>query len=64
MENKQVANAYAVSKILGCDKSFDDFEKEYSQYYNQAIEELSSRPVETSKVEVPDLSKYRSLKPF
>lgn len=43
MPNEQVADAYAIAKILGVDLSVDEFQKLYSQYYNEAINELNSK---------------------
>ena len=51
MDNKQLANAYAIAKVLGYDKSVDEFKEEYDQYYSKTINELNSKPVELAKVE-------------
>lgn len=51
MDKKQIANAYAIAKLLGYDKSVDEFIKKYDQYYSEAINTLNSRPVELAKVE-------------
>lgn len=45
MVKEQIASAYAISKVLGCELSLDEFEKQYSQYYEEYINELNSRPV-------------------
>lgn len=50
MSNKELANAFAIAKVCGFDKSIDEFQKMYSQYYNEAIKELNSKPIETAKV--------------
>ena len=39
---EQVANAYALAKILGLDLSVQEFQKLYSQYTNEAHAELNS----------------------
>lgn len=44
--NEQVANAYAIAKTLGSKLSVQEFQKEYSQYLNEALSELS----QTSKI--------------
>lgn len=51
MDIKQKANAYAIAKVLGYQKSVEDFTKEYSQYYDEAYEKLQSK-LEPNKVEV------------
>lgn len=51
MENKQLASAYAIAKVLGYDKSVDDFKEKYGQYYSETINELNSKPVNPAKVE-------------
>ncbi|CUO85744.1 Uncharacterised protein [[Eubacterium] contortum] len=43
MTNEQIANAYAITKVLGSDLSFDEFQKIYSEYYTESINELNSR---------------------
>lgn len=52
MDNKQLANAYAIAKVLGYDKSVDEFKEKYDQYYLETINELNSTPVKQAKVEV------------
>lgn len=50
MDIKQKANAYAIAKALGYQKSVDDFIKEYSQYYDETYKKLQSE-LEPNKVE-------------
>lgn len=45
MTVEQIANAYAIAKICGSKLSLDEFEKQYTQYYEEYINELNSRPV-------------------
>lgn len=52
MNREQLANAYAIAKVLGAELSLDEFEKKYSQYYEETINELKSRPVELAKTSV------------
>lgn len=52
MNREQLANAYAIAKVLGAELSLDEFEKKYSQYYEETINELKSRPVELTKTSV------------
>lgn len=52
MNMEQLASAYAIAKTLGSELSLDDFEKQYSQYYEETINELNSRPVELAKTKV------------
>lgn len=40
MTVEQIANAYAIVKICGSELSLDEFEKQYSQYYEESINEL------------------------
>lgn len=40
--NEQVANAYAIAKIMGLNLSVQEFQKLYSQYTNEAHAELNS----------------------
>lgn len=40
--NEQVANAYALAKIMGSDLSVQEFQKLYSQYIGEALNELNS----------------------
>ena len=42
MDNKQKANTYAIAKVLGYEKSVEDFIKEYSQYYDETYNKLQS----------------------
>lgn len=63
MDNKQLANAYAIAKIMGYKKSVDDFKPEYEKIYNETINELNSRPVELAKVEAVE-NPLRTLKSF
>ena len=52
MNGEQLAHAYAIAKVLGAELSLDEFEKKYSQYYEETINELKSRPVELAKTSV------------
>lgn len=36
MDSEQVASAYAVAKIMGYEKSVDDFEAEYEPIFKEA----------------------------
>lgn len=40
MDNKQKANAYAIAKVLGYEKSVEEFINEYSQYYDETYKKL------------------------
>lgn len=51
MDNQQIARAYAIAKVLGYEKSVDEFKEKYSQYYSETINELNSRLVKLAKVE-------------
>lgn len=51
MDSKQLANAYAIAKVLGYEKSVDDFKEKYDQYYSETINILNSKPVKLAKVE-------------
>ena len=42
MDNKQLANAYAIAKVLGYEKSVDEFKEKYDQYYSKTINILNS----------------------
>ena len=65
MDNKQKANAYAIAKVLGYEKSIDEFIQEYSQYYEKTIKELNSRPFELGKAEaIENPLKNMRLKSF
>lgn len=39
-DNQQLADRYALAKLLGYQGSVDDFKKEYDQYYNDFINSL------------------------
>lgn len=39
---EQVANAYAIARILGSELTAEEFLIEYSQYHKEALTELSS----------------------
>ena len=41
LNREQLANAYAIAKVLGAELSLDEFEKKYSQYYEETINELN-----------------------
>lgn len=60
MDNKQKANAYAIAKVLGYEKSVEDFIKEYSQYYDETYNKLQSElPKNTaSAIENPFKTQY------
>ena len=51
LNREQLANAYAIAKVLGAELSLDEFEKKYSQYYEETINELNSRPVARTRFE-------------
>lgn len=51
MDNKQIANAYAIAQVLGYKQSIDEFKEKYEQYYSKTINELNSKPIEIAKVE-------------
>lgn len=40
MGDKEYASLYAVAKICGFDKPFDDFKKLYDQYYSEIVDSL------------------------
>lgn len=40
MDDKQKASSFAIAKVLGYDKSFEQFIKEYSQYYDETLQKL------------------------
>ena len=42
MDNKQKSSAYAIAKVLGYEKSFEEFISEYSQYYDETYKKLQS----------------------
>lgn len=44
MQNEQIANAYAIAKVLGVSLSVEEFQKKYSQYYNESLNKLNSNP--------------------
>lgn len=39
-DNQQLADRYALAKLLGYQGNVDDFKKEYDQYYNDFINSL------------------------
>lgn len=40
MDDKQKASSFAIAKVLGYDKSFEQFIEEYSQYYDEASRKI------------------------
>lgn len=44
MPNEQIANAYAIAKVLGLDLSVEEFQEKYSQYYDETLNKLNSNP--------------------
>lgn len=50
--NEQIASAYATAKILGSKISVDEFQKQYSQYYSDTLNELNSKPAEQAEFTV------------
>ena len=44
MRNEQIANAYAIAKVLGVSLSVEEFQEKYSQYYNESLNKLNSNP--------------------
>lgn len=55
LSNEQVADAYAIAKILGSELTAKEFQKVYSQYHNEALEELNSnlQPAKCEAVQRP-----------
>lgn len=55
LSNEQVANAYAIAKVLGSELSAQEFQKAYSQYHNEALKELNSnlQPAKCEAVQRP-----------
>lgn len=51
--NEQIASAYAIAKVLGSELSVQEFHSEYSQYHDEALNELNSN-LQTAQCEVPD----------
>lgn len=51
MDNKQLANAYAIAKVLGYEKSVEIFKEELAKVYDETLKELNSKPIELAKVE-------------
>lgn len=49
--NEQIASAYAIAKILGSELSVQEFQEEYSQYHDEVLKELNSKPAEYAKCE-------------
>lgn len=39
---EQVANAYAIARILGSELTAEEFQSKYSQYHEEALNALSS----------------------
>lgn len=40
MDDKQKASSFAVAKVLGYDKSFEQFVEEYSKYYDETLQKI------------------------
>lgn len=40
MDSKEYASAYAIAKICGYTKNFDDFKNLYDQYYSEIVNSL------------------------
>lgn len=53
--SEQLANAYAFAKTTGSELSFEEFEKMYTKYYEEAIQTTTSRPVEPAKANVTSI---------
>ena len=54
MGDKEYASLYAVAKICGFNKSFDDFKELYDQYYSEIIESLpESEPCKAEAIKHP-----------
>ena len=43
MDNKQLANAYAIAKVLGYEKSVEIFKEELAKVYDETLKELNSK---------------------
>lgn len=43
MDNNQNASSYAIAKVLGYNKSFEQFIEEYSQYYEETLQSIKSQ---------------------
>lgn len=39
----EIVSAYANAKVLGYEKSFEEFSKLYSQYYNETLKEIDDK---------------------
>lgn len=53
--NEQLASAYAFAKTTGSELSFEEFEKMYAKYYEEAIQTITSRPVEPARAAVTSI---------
>ena len=62
MDNKQLANAYAIAKVLGYEKSVDEFKEKYDQYYSKTINILNSKPVMPAKAEATKIRFVQIIK--
>ena len=51
MDNKQLANAYAIAKVLGYEKSVEIFKEELAKVYDETLKELNSKPIIPAKAE-------------
>lgn len=57
MDNMQKAHDLAIAKLAGSDLSVKELCEKYDQYYEEILEYLKSKPMQSAKVEVIDRSK-------
>lgn len=61
--NNEYVSAYAITKICGCNDSFNDFKTKYDQYREEIKKSLPKEENQLSSVEVAE-NPFRNIKHF
>lgn len=58
MDSKQLADRYAIAKLLGYQDSVEQFKIEYRKYYDEFISTIKSQPAKVTAISNPFRNGY------
>jgi hypothetical protein len=58
MDSKQLADRYAIAKLLGYQDSVEQFKIEYHKYYDEFISTIKSQPAKVTAISNPFRNGY------
>lgn len=58
MDSKQLADRYAIAKLLGYQDSVEQFKIEYRKYYDGLISTIKSQPAKVTAISNPFRNGY------